>query len=492
MYVSVFLTGAILLILELLGLRLLTPYFGNTSLTTSSILSTVLGGLAIGYWIGGKLGKVKEPQKVFFGLIIISGVLIALLNSLYTPILQFITANSNNSLSTVLAASVLFLIPCTIFGVISPLAIIVLTRAASKTVATSVGNMYSISTLGSIVGSLLTGYVLIPHFGLNDILKVLSIILLLIGSLGLAYGSSKRFQITTFVIALLLSLLLSLQLNPNNRGVVATVNGEYATIQVIDGTFQAKSTRFFVMDRQNAAAKYINEPNNLVYDYTKAFDSYSLYGVHPKKIAVIGGAAYTLPQAYIQNDSTVNIDVFVLEPKTIEVANQYFGGAANNPRIRTFLGDARIELAKHHAEYDAIFLDAYNTPQTIPWQLSTREFYAEVNQALTDNGVIISNIISTTRYQQAHILGSLYQTQSTEFSNFFAFATELTDKKTTNALLLASKKTPFSLRSTKYFDTNYYTSHSIDLTSLTSGIVLTDNYAPLEHLAFLETVETLK
>jgi len=489
LFISVFITGAALLVIEILANRMLSPYFGGTLYNTSAILATVLGGLSIGYWLGGKAATSKNIKLLFVCIILLIGIFTLAIGLVYTYFLAYIQQIMSPMLGSLVSSVILFLVPSVFFGLLSPIAIVILDQETKQnTLGSKVGNMYAISTMGSIFGSLLTGFVLLPYVPVDIILKSIAILLLVLALIGAIIIKNKIVMTATTMLSL--AAVISFFLGPTTT-VVASVNGQYNHITVTDGMWNYRPTRFFLMDQQLSAAKYKDNAQELVFDYTQYYDAYKKFDVTPKNIAVIGGAAYSIPQAYVQENSGVQVDVYEIEEKTIEVANQYFDNAATHPRIHTLVGDARIELKKSMQKYDVIFIDAYSGINAIPWQLTTVEFYQIVEEHLAPGGVVISNTIVNIAPGSTKVLDSYVKTQKELFGYISVYnaVDKVASQTTVNAMIIAinSKKAANSV-AMKYITQDRFVKSNIDLGYLNGGIVLRDNYAPIEYFGLEELI----
>ncbi|MDX1765423.1 MAG: fused MFS/spermidine synthase, partial [Candidatus Saccharimonadales bacterium] len=182
----VFTTGAIVLIIEVVAVRILAPYFGNTLFAYSSVISVILLALSAGYWYGGQLADRKPERRLFYSLIAAGGLLLLFIETFREPLLE--AANRNLSLTTgpLLSSIILFIGPALLLGMLSPMAIKIRSVEQPKTgIGTIAGGMFFWSTLGSISGSLAAGFWLVPTFGVDAIMLSQGVILILLGGLPL-------------------------------------------------------------------------------------------------------------------------------------------------------------------------------------------------------------------------------------------------------------------------------------------------------------------
>src|SRR3989344_3582806 len=166
---TVFIVGTTTMILELAGSRIVAPYFGTTIFTWTSLIGVILGSLSIGYWLGGKLADRKVSLRILSILLFANSLLCLCIYFLSNEILHFIFLHFKQISSGALVSStVLFTLPSIIFGMIVPY-VAKFKITSLHTSGKAVGNLYAISTVGSIVGTFLTGYYLLSVLGSYEI-----------------------------------------------------------------------------------------------------------------------------------------------------------------------------------------------------------------------------------------------------------------------------------------------------------------------------------
>ena len=177
-----FVGGSVVMVLELIGARILAPYLGNSIFVWTSIIGIILAALSLGYHLGGRLSAQKPTLQTLAGILLVAGVLITITAIIKTPILE-LASNLGVRGGSVVATLLLFAPASVILGMISPYAI----RLKITDVESSggvAGNLYAISTIGSIVGTFLAGFVLVPLFGSSQLLYGLSGVLILTSLVG--------------------------------------------------------------------------------------------------------------------------------------------------------------------------------------------------------------------------------------------------------------------------------------------------------------------
>jgi predicted membrane-bound spermidine synthase len=164
-YACAFIVGCVLMGFEMLGSRYLFPYFGGSIGTWASLISTVLCALAIGYFAGSAIVDRHPSQRTMAISILVAAAYLALVPVSADPIMSEILSKLGDGPSaTLLASTVLLLVPLTLLGTFSPIAVSILTRSADEA-GRIAGLVYGVSTVGNVVGTLLTTFTLIPTIG---------------------------------------------------------------------------------------------------------------------------------------------------------------------------------------------------------------------------------------------------------------------------------------------------------------------------------------
>src|ERR1043166_1070325 len=175
--IVVFVSGAVLMALEIVGSRVLAPYFGSSIFVWGSLISVIMAALSLGYYWGGWLSAREPSYSRLLTLLVIPGVIIFFLPFVYPTINEWVASiDFGNRLNPLIASSVLFLLPGVFLGTISPY-VIRLAATTLSLVGSTAGTLYAVSTCGSICGTLLTAFYLIPLMGVSNIIHALGITL---------------------------------------------------------------------------------------------------------------------------------------------------------------------------------------------------------------------------------------------------------------------------------------------------------------------------
>lgn len=477
------------MVVEVAATRILSVYFGNTIFTVSSVLSVILLALSLGYFIGGRLADKKPSELLFYQLIALSGLSVFLLQLLNITLIPIISTKLDMQYGPIIASLLLFLLPGFLLGMLSPLvAKLQAIRLTSQGIGQITGDVFFWSTLGSILGSLLTGFVLIPMFGVTEIILGTGFVLLAIGCLGMmgvqkTHASKIRALVLLITIPVIQYGLVSLHEQTFRSNLVYANDGVYDNIIIYDGEFNNRKVRFLRQATDASSAMYVDS-SELVYDYSKFYEVYKLSKPDISSAMVIGGGAYSVPKAFLQADTDVIIDVAEIEPDMFELAKTYFH-VPDNSRLVNHVEDGRRFLYDSPREYDVIFEDAYHT--SIPSHLTTQEFLHLTKSKLSKNGVFIMNVIGRLRNEKPSFLLSQIKTFQTVYPNMLIFAVYNPQYDGPQNIILAG------FNSDKPIDPAARSTQGSFFTSLTDKIVgverfvldvhpiFTDNYAPVEY-----------
>jgi len=275
--------------------------------------------------------------------------------------------------------------------------------------------------MGSIVGSVLSGFVLIPHFGISTIVLVSGLLLSGWGLFGLVASWARVKKGAALIAIFLLEGILVWGASPSNKsGIVYQKDGVYEKITIYDGTSEGHPTRFFVQDRSGSGAMYLDS-DALVYDYTKYYRLYKLLKPQAATALVIGGGAYSIPKALLNDSPKMQVDVAEIEPKLFQLAQRYFR-VPDTPRLANHVEDGRQFLEKNPKLFDVIVSDVYYSLYSIPINFTTREFFKVAKSRLSENGVFIGNFIGDLSRRSPSLILSEFRTFRAVFPNSYFFA----------------------------------------------------------------------
>jgi len=434
--------------LELLGSRLLAPVFGSSIFVWGSLIGVVLSALSAGYYLGGKLADIKPNFNVLSIVIFLSGLMVLSLPAIAPPLFDLaIRLNLGERYAPLLATTLLLGPPSVLLGMVSPYAIR-LVAEGFETLGKVSGNLYALSTVGSILGTFLTVFILIPLFGVNKIIFLLGVVLLVVAFLGLSY----RFKFLVLIILIILPFAAPYMVNRQLTVATYTLalgdtiyetDTPYHHLIVADAydPSSQSTTRYLIMDDNLHSAMDLQDPNRTVFPYTDYFHIGPLLNSNITRVLFIGGGGFTGPKDFLRDYPNVTVDVVEIDPEVVRVAEQYFAVNASNPRLHIYIDDGRVFLQGTTQRYDLIVLDAYSRSY-VPFQLMTLEFFKLIDSHLTSNGIVISNLISGTTPSNDQLLTAETTTISQIFPNVYTFAVDgASDTDPQNVIIVATLST---------------------------------------------------
>lgn len=414
-YMLVFFGGFANLATEIIGPRMFASLFGNATAIWAVIISVTLVGLSVGYALGGRV----LPQNIrrWLPLILTGNALWLLAVSWFVWTIPAVGGIDITLITT--TAMIAFFAPSVLFGMITPMMITLLTTEQPETQAGSIaGNLYALGTVGSVMGALSAAFFWIPWVGLSLSLRIFA--LLLVGFA--AYFFTQERRVTAGAIALFALIVPQPQWTwqtDDNLILLAQRESYYQTVRVYgdaDGTFAQMHlgpTFQSAIDLTTLEPMY-NYARTLV-DLSEAFVGDDFTG---RNVLIIGGAGHAIAHA-LENRGAAVTEV-ELDPVVVALSDEHFGPIDGETVVMD--GRAFVETALTDA-YDLIIMDAFDSGTGIPPQLTTREFFREVQRILTDEGLFLSNFVGTPAGRNAgaytafaHTLGSVFDVTGAHFT----------------------------------------------------------------------------
>jgi spermidine synthase len=411
--------------LELLGFRLFGPVFGYSSYVWGSLIGIVLAALALGYILGGRLADKKPRASVLFKRIVAAGAYLFLTLLIYTDVLEMSYIRLGTILGSMAATCIIYGPPMVLFGMVSPFVIRLL--AAQKDVGRIAGGIYGLSTIGSILGTFVTAFILIRALGSHATLLLFASTVLVVGVVGLVSYAPK------WVGALALVAIAPFSFPHPAKNVLLHKESFYNDIRVLrreDGKTSLSVNRWTsysvaVSEKEN----YLT--GNSYYDY---FSAAALL-TEPRGILILGMGAGTSVHQYLHFFPDAHVDAVEIDPEIIRIAKdkRYFG-VKESPRLKIFTEDARPFLSKSKKKYDVIELDMFQGGPDVPFYVTTKEFFRLVADHVLPKGVAMMNVLSVG--EESTLLCSIDRTLRTAFQTVFAVRVE----KSSNYILVGLKE----------------------------------------------------
>ncbi len=444
------------MVLEIIGALYLAKDFGSSFYVWISQIGVIMVALAVGYAVGGGLADRYQRAGFLSILLLPTGVVTILIPEYATPIINAIVNRHPldrappaiwQKLDPAMGSAVFFLLPCIVLAMLPPYVIRLLSRQLSQVGRIS-GRVYAASTVGSIAGVIISGYVLIDNMGLSGIIRLMGSVTVGLGLLCLVmdflWKSVRKEAPAPATVAkqpiaqqllVWVVLLIALGLTTGNARAAITyeTTSAYHHIRVLDNdklrtlSFNgSQETRMSLLDNLKGH-----------FEYTEYFHMPWLWNTNIQSVLMIGLGGGSTVRSYQHYYPTVAVEVVELDPAVIKVARDYFY-VKETPTLKIHQEDGRVHLRRSQKKFDLIILDAYSANRYgsyIPYQLATKEFFKLANDHMTEDGVLAYNVIGTMRGWQVDIMGALYKTMGDVFPQVYCFPAQ----DSLNVVLLATK-----------------------------------------------------
>lgn len=487
----VFLASACTMVLELIAGRILAPYIGVSLYTWTSIIGVVLTGIALGNYLGGRIGD-KYGSPFLLTCIFFAGGLTSLAILPETIILNNSPLPNDYHLMTksTLYTLMLFFLPTCVLGMVTPV-VIRLNLASIQRTGRTVGTIYAISTFGAILGTFATGFVLISWFGTRSILWGVAIVLLLTGIFASAsWKKIVKWGLTVFMIAAYLAAFTW----RDNFAVTVLKETNYFSINIQDINLQGKTVKYLSLDRLIHSYIDLNDPTFLGYDYEKVFAQLTAYKFASKpnfRALFIGGGGYSFSRYVEVMYPSSEIEVIELDPAVTQVVHDYLA-LPRDTRIKTINSDARIFFieTRPSGKYDLVMGDAFND-MSVPYHLTTFEFNEIIKRSMQPDGIYMINVIDDLT--QGQFLVSLMRTLRESFENVYLFFPDTAlESRGAGTYVTAAANRPINmeelLAAARARDLETGSGKMVKLEELPAAIpmqnavFLTDNYVPVDNM----------
>jgi spermidine synthase len=423
LFVVVALSGAAVLMLEILGTRVLGPFYGVSLFLWSALISVTLAALAAGYALGGRWAQRSLSTTRLAWLLAAAGAWVLLVPWTRGPLIA-VASQAGLRSAVLVAATLLFFPPLMLLGMVSPYAIRLATRSVDEVGRVS-GDLFAVSTLASVGAALLTGFVLVPSLGVSRLLSAVGLLLFVAAAVArLGAGGVVSWLLLIVGAALAVPGMRHVERGPSQ--VLARTESPYAELRVVE----REGLRFFMIDGGihsivNAATEAPHQ--SYVYAAELALDAFPKPG--RAVLLGLGGGGW----AGVAARRGWAVDAVEIDPDVPKLAAAFFNLKPIHARIT--IDDARRWLRSGDSRYDVIFFDAFGS-SAVPFHLVTRECFAEAKARLAPGGILIVNI-ETVGWQDP-LAHALFATLRTQFAHVWALPNAEPPDQLGNVILLGS------------------------------------------------------
>lgn len=498
----VFCSAASLMAMEIVASRLVARHLGSSIYTWTSIIGVVLAGMTLGYFIGGALSDRWPPER-FIGMLCTLASMACLTALVLNQRMQDTSMLSEYKwpMRVFLTVLISFLVPSMLLGMISPSAAkLALNR--SRQVGSTIGAVYAWGTVGSIVGTLGTGFFLISALTANGVVLAASVLMALVGW---AVGPQRMVLVVWVAVLAPMVLCATMQddqlspkvrlfseklgLRMNTEGRFFSKESDYQYIKVYEDQ-KGASVRKLVLDHLVHGYVDMTNSGHLEYDYEKVYaDVAKRYAEGKPTVSAffLGGGSFTFQRWTQHIWPDAHVEVAEIDPLVVE-ANHVALGLPRDTSIRIHVGDARnvVDSLPKDAQFDFFFGDAFND-FSVPWHLTTLEFNRKIAAHLKPDGAYLMNVIDD--YRSGEFLGACYVTLRKVFPYVYIFCTDRTGvNERRDTFVVAASQQPIDIADwlpDHFTDFEGSALTPKDLTELEKkcgGRVLTDELAPVENL----------
>lgn len=433
-FALVFAGGTVLMGAEIAGSRVLNPFFGSGLFVWGSLISVIMLALAAGYYVGGRVADRWPSLSVLCLIAAVAGLSLLVVAGVSVPVCAWIARSGAGPRSgPLLSAMVLFLVPGMLMATLSPFAVKLSARDLSG-LGNVAGKIYSLSTTGSIVGTLLTSFVLIPLMGTRQLIFALGVALVLAATGALLVagrpGRAKKRGVPALLAAL---VLVGVPTGFASTGPGAEINPrpdlpEHTLVHWEDSAYHlilvTEQEKYFDCERKKARKRLVLRFNDRIQSaiyiddldengrpreyesavgYTDLLHLGLIFSLQAKRALFVGGGGGIGPTEFVQHYDML-VEVAEIDPAVARISRERF---FVDDRVEFHIGDGRRTLAGLAGGYDLIVLDAYSSGGHIPPHLTTREFLELCRERLAPGGAVVSNVISALEREKSQF----YQSQ---------------------------------------------------------------------------------
>ena len=381
-----FATGFSLLTFELVAARILAPTIGSSTYVWTSVIGVIIAALSVGFYIGGRLADTRNKATDVAWLLLLASATVVLTKLWYLSILDNVSINyTDPRLQAVMASLFLFAPTSFLIGITSPY-LAKLNVQSLGTSGQSVANLDMFNSLGGIIGTFVTGFVLFGYIGSQQSLAIVASLLFVTSWL---VAPTYRWRLRIGVGAMILFMLTVPAMSKFGVIDIDTPSSHYQVAQMRAGDRPVNVLITGPTGYQSAV--FTSGSNDLIFWYTREMTDIAIK-MQPDRILVLGGGAFTMPAYLADKLPKTQIDVVEIDPELENIARQYFRYDSPD-NVRIIAEDARTYVNNAKEIYDLVLIDVYSDGE-IPFTLITKEFTSELAEIVRPGGFVVANVIT--------------------------------------------------------------------------------------------------
>ena len=428
--IAVVVSGASVLALEILGTRLIGPYYGVSLYLWSALIGVTLAALSTGYAVGGRLVDSGRGSGVFSLIIGLAGLWIVTIPWLRLPVLNLMEPAGLRA-AVLVTSLVLFFPPLALLGMVSPFAVRMKTKHIDH-VGRTAGNLAALSTIASVAAALLTGFVLVPNMGVTRLTVLIGMLLIVTAVIGVAVTSRRRSTAMAAILATAAAwgAVRSVPAAGSNlpAGVISVEYSAYGEIRVAE----KNGLRFLIID---GGVHTIAEPGTWVsgLPYVDVLEIAKTFHEEPGSLLLVGLGGGSVVKNFARDGW--KIDAVEIDPSVTRAARNHFGLLESEAVVHH--ADGRRFLVDNPKTYDLVILDAFGS-SSVPFHMTSVEAFELVRSRLAPGGVLAMNMEAVG--WRDIIVRSLAATLHTQFGHVVVLPTAEPPSQLGNVILLASDR----------------------------------------------------
>ena len=413
---TVLVCGTLTMVLEMVGARVLAPHVGSSAVVWTSLIGVMLASLALGAWAGGRIADRKTSRQGLACALTGAGLGCSITALCHASVGHWAATVVNNLyVAAMLAALCVLSLPAFFLGMITPYAIrLRIERVASS--GSTVGRLYALSTVGSIAGTFLGGFILVSYWGSTVILWGVAACMfaLAVWHVGLHAKSFKGLA-ATCVLCLSLAVLAAQQ-RQVEPGPDFLLESPYNSIRVFDACDYGQGgrpVRLLATDPGYCqSGMYLDAPEEPYFRYTQFYALGPFFVPQAERILMLGGGGYSVPKWFLSHNSPLarperlQLTVVEIDPAMTETARQWFA-LSDDVRLKVRHEDARSYLNRQSERYDLVLVDVFNSHYAVPFQMGTAEAAVVLRRAVAPGGLLLMNVISSVEGPDGRLVQAL-------------------------------------------------------------------------------------
>ncbi|MBX7254826.1 MAG: fused MFS/spermidine synthase [Candidatus Hydrogenedentes bacterium] len=424
----VFVSGGAVMVYEFIAVRILQRFYGSSLDVWAAEISVCLAGLAIGYSLGGFFADRYRSWTPLGAMLAMAGLSAVFMEALVKVAVDIVPQQEMVQWwEPLVGAGFSTFLPILALGTVMPQCIRLYVRDLEH-VGSGAGRVAALSTVGSIVGVLLTVRVFLM-WGVIESLYAISGLLVIMGVMIIGIGGVAKARARRVASLGILTLVTGLA----HADVIYENYTAYHHILVKDNP----DRRILYFDSDAQSAMSLKDPTAGGFEYTQFFHTVMLLDPSIENVLFVGLGGGTGPKSYLATYPNVKIDVAEIDPEVVKVAKKYFQ-VPDDPRLHIVTSDGRTYLQRSKKVYGAILMDAYGSGRNgayIPPHLATQEFFKAAYDRLSNGGVLFYNVMGVPGGLNDDVVHGMLVTLESVFQMVYAFEAE----SSSNTVFVAQK-----------------------------------------------------